>query len=90
MPGLSAPCACRKPAPGMLLDAAAELSLDLSRLWLIGDTDADMQAGRAAGCRTIFIQHPGSAHKRSPATDSELLAGDLGEAVAKLLPDPAS
>jgi hypothetical protein len=49
-----------------------------------------MQAGRAAGCRTIFIQHPGSAHKRSPATDSELLAGDLGEAVAKLLSDPAS
>ncbi len=87
---LSGPCACRKPAPGMLLDAAAELGLDLSRSWLIGDTDGDMQAARAAGCRTILIQNPASAHKRSATTASELLARDLSEAVAKLPPDPAS
>ena len=46
-------CDCRKPAPGMLLDAAGELELDLTRSWMVGDTDADMQAGRAAGCPTM-------------------------------------
>jgi D-glycero-D-manno-heptose 1,7-bisphosphate phosphatase len=82
---LSGACDCRKPAPGMLLDAAAELGLDLSRSWLVGDTDADMKAGMAAGCRTALIVHPGSSHKRSSETGSDLLASELGDAVAKLL-----
>jgi D-glycero-D-manno-heptose 1,7-bisphosphate phosphatase len=62
---LSGPCACRKPAPGMLYDLAAELQLDLGTSWMVGDTDADVGAGRAAGCRTLLIEHPGSAHKRT-------------------------
>ena len=61
---LSGPCDCRKPAPGMLRDAAAALSIELSRSWMVGDTDADVAAGRAAGCRTILIENPDSAHKR--------------------------
>jgi D-glycero-D-manno-heptose 1,7-bisphosphate phosphatase len=81
---LSGGCDCRKPAPGMLLDAARELDLDLSCSWLLGDTDADMQAGRAAGCRTGLIEHPASAHKRAGAT-FDLLASDLGDATAQLL-----
>jgi histidinol-phosphate phosphatase family protein len=85
VPELSGPCDCRKPAPGMLLDAAAELGLDLSRSWMIGDTDADMLAGTAAGCRTVLVEHPASAHKRSRAASPDLLAADLGDAVAQLL-----
>ncbi len=87
VPELSGPCDCRKPAPGMLLDAAAELGLDLSRSWMIGDTDADVLAGSAAGCRTVLIEHPASAHKRSPAASPDLQAADLADAVAQLLDD---
>jgi len=45
----------RKPHPGMLLQAARDMNLDLASSWLIGDQGRDVQAGRAAGCRTILI-----------------------------------
>jgi D-glycero-D-manno-heptose 1,7-bisphosphate phosphatase len=45
----------RKPAPGMLLDAARELGLDLARSWMIGDRWRDIDCGRNAGVRTVFI-----------------------------------
>jgi D-glycero-D-manno-heptose 1,7-bisphosphate phosphatase len=43
-------CPCRKPAPGLLLDAARDLDLDLARSIMIGDRPSDVEAGRAAGC----------------------------------------
>jgi histidinol-phosphate phosphatase family protein len=46
-------CACRKPAPGLLLDAARELGLDLARSIMIGDKASDVAAGIAAGCRAL-------------------------------------
>ena len=49
-------CDCRKPKPGMLLKAAAELGIDLARSWMVGDRATDLQAGAAAGCRTILVQ----------------------------------
>jgi D-glycero-D-manno-heptose 1,7-bisphosphate phosphatase len=45
----------RKPSPGMLLRAAADLDLDLSRSWIIGDAPRDVEAGRRAGCRGILV-----------------------------------
>ncbi|MGZ8403029.1 MAG: D-glycero-alpha-D-manno-heptose-1,7-bisphosphate 7-phosphatase [Rhodoplanes sp.] len=51
----SAGCECRKPKPGMLLAAAAELDVDLTRSVMVGDRKSDVEAGRAAGCRTVFI-----------------------------------
>lgn len=54
----------RKPRPGMLLQAAQELELDLSRSWMIGDSPNDILAGRSAGCRTILLNtngHPPEA-----------------------------
>jgi D-glycero-D-manno-heptose 1,7-bisphosphate phosphatase len=48
-------CDCRKPKPGLLLHAAADLGIDLGSSWMIGDRLLDMQAGRAAGCRCIFV-----------------------------------
>jgi D-glycero-D-manno-heptose 1,7-bisphosphate phosphatase len=48
-------CACRKPQPGLLLKAAQDLSLDLHNSWMIGDNLSDIQAGRSAGCCTIFL-----------------------------------
>ncbi len=50
-----ADCACRKPKPGMLLDAARDLGLDLRRSVMIGDGLYDVLAGRSAGCRTILV-----------------------------------
>jgi D-glycero-D-manno-heptose 1,7-bisphosphate phosphatase len=49
-------CGCRKPLPGMLLKAAEDLSLDLNRSYLIGDKLSDIEAGRAAGCRSILVR----------------------------------
>jgi len=82
---LSGLCACRKPAPGMLLDAANALGLDLAASWMLGDTDTDVAAGRAAGCRTVLIEHAASVHKRGGGTSPDLIAADLPEAVARLL-----
>lgn len=46
---------CYKPKPGLLLEAAAELALDLTASWMVGDRWRDVDCGHAAGCRTIFI-----------------------------------
>lgn len=48
-------CNCRKPKPGMLLEAASELGISLPDSYMVGDRAGDAEAGRAAGCRTVFI-----------------------------------
>jgi D-glycero-D-manno-heptose 1,7-bisphosphate phosphatase len=48
-------CRCRKPKPGMILAVAAELGIDLKRSFMVGDRASDVEAGRAAGCTTVFI-----------------------------------
>lgn len=48
-------CDCRKPKPGMILAAASELNIDLGKSFMVGDRKSDVDAGRAAGCATIFI-----------------------------------
>ncbi|WP_028519036.1 HAD-IIIA family hydrolase [Ruminococcus flavefaciens] len=55
IPELKFDCECRKPKPGMLLKAAEELNIDLSRSWMVGDGENDILAGKAAGCRTALI-----------------------------------
>jgi len=52
---LKANCGCRKPKPGLLLEAAKDLNIDLSQSWMIGDGLTDVQAGKSAGCRTILL-----------------------------------
>ena len=53
--GLKANCGCRKPKPGLLLQAAKNLKIDLCQSWMIGDGLTDIQAGKSAGCRTILL-----------------------------------
>jgi D-glycero-D-manno-heptose 1,7-bisphosphate phosphatase len=48
-------CDCRKPKPGMILAAAGELGIDLAKSFMVGDRKGDVEAGRAAGCATVFI-----------------------------------
>jgi D-glycero-D-manno-heptose 1,7-bisphosphate phosphatase len=50
-----ADCACRKPKPGLIFNAARDLDIDVAESWYIGDNLTDMQAGRDAGCRTLLI-----------------------------------
>jgi D-glycero-D-manno-heptose 1,7-bisphosphate phosphatase len=54
-PSLVGPCACRKPKPGMLNALVGELALDPASSWMVGDSEADVQAGAAAGMRTGLI-----------------------------------
>lgn len=49
-------CACRKPQPGLLLQAAQELRLDLDRSWMVGDAVTDIQAGLAAGVEALLLR----------------------------------
>jgi D-glycero-D-manno-heptose 1,7-bisphosphate phosphatase len=61
-------CACRKPKPGLLTDAAARWDIDLAASTMVGDRWRDVDAGRAAGCRTVFIDH-GYAERRPTQPD---------------------
>ncbi len=55
VPELKIECECRKPKPGMLIQASKDFNIDLSKSFMIGDGENDMQAGINAGCATIFI-----------------------------------
>ena len=82
---LAGPCDCRKPAPGMLIDAARELDIVLELSWMIGDTDSDVLAGAAAGCRTVLIEQDASGHKRKGTARPDAVVHDLRAAAALLL-----
>ena len=55
VPELKTECECRKPKQGMLLRAAKDLNIDLSKSYMIGDGENDVKAGIAAGCKTVLI-----------------------------------
>jgi D-glycero-D-manno-heptose 1,7-bisphosphate phosphatase len=55
IPELAIRCNCRKPQPGMLLQAAEDLDLDLQHSWFVGDILDDVEAGNRAGCRTVLV-----------------------------------
>jgi D-glycero-D-manno-heptose 1,7-bisphosphate phosphatase len=55
IPELAVRCTCRKPQPGMVLQAAADLGLDPRHSWLVGDILDDVEAGNRAGCRTVLV-----------------------------------
>lgn len=48
-------CDCRKPKPGMLLQAKADFNIDLEQSFMVGDSENDIKAGKAAGCKTVLI-----------------------------------
>lgn len=73
----------RKPAPGMLLEAARILGLDLTRSWMVGDRWGDIEAGHAAGCRTILIDH-GYAEK-APFPPPHFTVNSFAEAAGIVL-----
>lgn len=56
-------CKCRKPNPGLILQAINEFSIDVSKSWMVGDSKTDIEAGRKAGCKTIFLDENDSFKK---------------------------
>ncbi len=75
----------RKPGPGMLLEAARDLDLDLGRSWMIGDREGDVLAGHAAGTRSILLHAEIGGAPRT--TQAEFVAKDLAEAADFILRD---
>jgi D-glycero-D-manno-heptose 1,7-bisphosphate phosphatase len=74
-------CACRKPAPKLLLDAAYEFNIDLAQSFMVGDRGTDVEAGRAAGCRTVFIDLGYSESRPKSATFTVNSLGEAADAV---------
>lgn len=75
-------CSCRKPAPGLLLAAARDWGIALERSVMVGDRWRDVESGRRAGCRTVFVDH-GYAERRPERPD--LIVDSLQEAVPWIL-----
>jgi D-glycero-D-manno-heptose 1,7-bisphosphate phosphatase len=75
----------RKPRPGMIAQAAEKLALDLSRSWAVGDAPRDVEAGHAAGCRTILVKDPSlppsPAANSASDVDPDFVVSSLREAV---------
>jgi D-glycero-D-manno-heptose 1,7-bisphosphate phosphatase len=76
-------CACRKPKPGMILEAAARHALDLTRSVMVGDRASDIAAGNAAGCATVRIGHGYSGEALGPEANAS--ADSLHAAVQVIL-----
>lgn len=75
-------CTCKKPKPGMLLTAADKWNIDLSASYMVGDSSSDLEAGRAAGCRTIFVSP--SSNTLTDPTLADYTVTSLPEAVQTL------
>jgi histidinol-phosphate phosphatase family protein len=76
-------CGCRKPAPGLVLRAAARLGLDPSRCAVVGDIGADVEAARAAGARGVLV--PTARTRPQEVAEAEEVAPDLAGAIDLLL-----
>ena len=76
-------CPCRKPRPGMLVEAAEESHIDLAASFMIGDRWRDVEAGSRAGCHTVLIDYDYGEGRRGVEPDYR--AKSLGEAVAWVL-----
>jgi D-glycero-D-manno-heptose 1,7-bisphosphate phosphatase len=75
-------CLCRKPKPGMLLVAAAKYEIDLPRSYIVGDRWRDVEAGRRAGCTTIFVDY---GYPQESASQPHKVASSLSQAADFIL-----
>jgi D-glycero-D-manno-heptose 1,7-bisphosphate phosphatase len=78
-----APSTRRKPEPGMVLEAARDLGLDLARSWFVGDKAVDVECGHRAGTRAILVR-TGHGHSEDPA-GAEFVAKDFASAAHHIL-----
>jgi D-glycero-D-manno-heptose 1,7-bisphosphate phosphatase len=88
VPALAVACDCRKPHPGMLLQAARELGLSLADSLMVGDKASDAQAARAAGVGRVLLVESGHALSASATRLADSVHADLAHAVAHVLAEP--
>jgi D-glycero-D-manno-heptose 1,7-bisphosphate phosphatase len=81
------PCRCRKPQPGMLLEASRRFDIDLDSSVMIGDKLVDVEAGRAAGCRSILVRTGYGRVEESMLNEGSDVFDDLLAAVKSLVVD---
>lgn len=86
VPSLRVQCDCRKPEPGLLLQAAKELDIDLARSYMIGDQQTDIEAGLAAGCKTVLLDGHllPDARAKAPSVRPHWIAKDLHAAIEEI------
>lgn len=84
VPELAVDCDCRKPAPGMILQAARELQLDLPASLLVGDKGSDIQAARAAGVGRAYLVHSGQDLHPEDTRLADQTFADLADCVRAL------
>ena len=77
-------CGCRKPAPGLMLQAAADWDFDPAETWLVGDATRDIQAGQTAGCSTALVR-TGKGEASARELPETPLYDDLAHFVSVLL-----
>lgn len=87
-PEVTPECQCRKPKPGLILQAARDFNIDLSASFMIGDKLSDIGAGRSAGCKTILLLSNGGkdVYQGAEAASPDFTCRNVGEAIAWLLP----
>lgn len=78
--GLTRECACRKPMPGMIYKARQDLNIDLDHSWLIGDKTSDIEAGLAAGVRSILVMTGYGVQSRDLLGKNDIYVADVMEA----------
>ncbi len=83
-------CNCRKPAPGMLIEAARAHEISLINSWMIGDSDIDIEAGKNAGCKTARLvtamETVGDSRSNStPPNSGDIVAPSLLDAIHQIL-----
>ena len=81
-------CSCRKPQPGLLLQAAAAHRIDLTQSFMVGDRWRDVQAGRRAGCLTVLLDRP--YHEPGPDSLPHYIARSFQDAASWILLHPVS
>ncbi len=77
-------CDCRKPRPGMILRACADLGIEPSRSWMVGDILDDVEAGKTAGCRAVLIDLGTEGEPQSPERTPEYVAANLLDAACHI------
>jgi D-glycero-D-manno-heptose 1,7-bisphosphate phosphatase len=83
-------CNCRKPAPGMLLEAARSRGIEMPASWMIGDSDIDIEAGKNAGCKTARLVATNEPARESESRSArfeqaDIVAPSLLDAVRQIL-----
>lgn len=78
-------CPCRKPRPGMILEAVKDHGIDVRQSYLVGDRWRDLEAGERAGCRTVFVDH---GYRERQPDRWDLRVRSLSEAAEAILSEP--